>query len=89
MGTIPQKDKSIELNGVIFVFYGILEFVVASAAEAELRSLFLNCKEGKILCFILEELGHRQPPTPVHYNNKTATGIANDYFFLKSRSIEM
>eukprot|EP00956_Cyclotella_meneghiniana_P021059 scaffold37874_cov42-Cyclotella_meneghiniana.AAC.3 len=68
----------IKLNGAILVFCGILKFVVASAAEAELGALFLNCKEGKIQRLILEELGHPQPPTPVHCDNATATGIAND-----------
>ena len=55
----------------------ILKFVVASAAEAEPGDLFVNCKEG-IICLVLEELGHPQPPTPVHCNNATAVGIAND-----------
>ena len=41
-------------------------------------ALFLNCKEGKILRLTLNEMGHRQPPTPVHCDNLTATGIAND-----------
>ncbi len=64
--------------------------MVASAAEAELGALFLNCKEGVILRLILAELGHRQPPTPIHCDNKTATGIANDTVKKqRSRSMEM
>ena len=38
----------------------------------------MNAKEGEILRLILEELGHPQPPTPIHCNIKTAAGIAND-----------
>ena len=49
-----------------------------SAAEAELGALFETCKEGKVIRLILEELGHPQPPTPVHCDNATATGIANN-----------
>ena len=78
LGSVPQKDKPIALNGAIFEFCGILKIVVASAAEVELGALFLNCKEGKILRLTLEEMGHLQPPTPVHCDNLTATGIAND-----------
>ena len=26
---------------------------------------------------MLQELGHTQPPTPIHYNNPTAEGIVN------------
>ena len=36
-------------QGKIYVHSGILKFVVASAAEAELGALFPNTKEGKIL----------------------------------------
>eukprot|EP00804_Cyclotella_cryptica_P007211 CCRYP_009751-RB/>CCRYP_009751-RB protein AED:0.29 eAED:0.25 QI:0/-1/0/1/-1/1/1/0/612 len=90
LGSVPTDDAPIKLNGAILVFCGILKFVVASAAEAELGSLFLNCKEGKIQRLILEELGHQQPPTPVHCDNATATGIANDTVKKqRSRSMEM
>ena len=90
LGSVPKDDQPIKLNGSIFTFTGILKFVVASAAEAELAALFLNCKEGKIVRLILEELGHRQPPTPIHCDNKTAAGIANDTVKKhRSRSMEM
>ena len=90
LGSNPEKGKPIKMNGAIYTFCGILKFVVASAAEAELGALFLNCKEGKIIRLILEELGHKQPPTPVHCDNKTATGIANDTVKKqRSRSMEM
>ncbi len=69
---------------------GILKIVVASAAEAELGALFKNCKEGKSVRLILEEMGHPQPPTPVHVDNSTAVGIANDTVKKqRSRSMEM
>jgi hypothetical protein len=52
--------------------------------------LFYNCKEGKIFRLALEELGHKQPPTPVHCDNSTATAIANDTVKRqRSRSMEM
>ena len=90
LGTIPKDGEPIILNGAIFSLSGILKFVVASAAEAELGALFLNCKEGKIMRLILEELGHQQPPTPVHCDNITAAGIANNTVKRqRSRSMEM
>ena len=75
MGDVPQDGKPISLNGNIFVVCVILKFVSASAAEAELGGLFINGKETKIIRLILEEMGHPQPPTPVYYDNKTATGL--------------
>jgi len=46
--------------------------------EAELGALFLNYKEGMIFCLTLEELDHPQQKTPIHCNNATAVGIANN-----------
>jgi hypothetical protein len=90
LGSVPKDNAPIKLNGAILVFCGILKFVVASAAEAELGALFLNCKEGKIQRLILEELGHPQPPVPIHCDNATATGIANDTVKKqRARSMEM
>eukprot|EP00804_Cyclotella_cryptica_P012930 CCRYP_002289-RA/>CCRYP_002289-RA protein AED:0.24 eAED:0.24 QI:0/0/0/1/0.5/0.33/3/0/1110 len=90
LGSVPIDNTPITLNGAIYDFCGILKFVVASAAEAELGALFLNCKEGKILRLVLQELGHTQPPTPTHCDNGTATGIANNSVKKqRSRSMEM
>ena len=54
MGSVPVNGKPIKLNGAIFIMCGILKFVVASAAEAELAALFINAKEGKIIRMTLE-----------------------------------
>ena len=73
-----------------YIYGSILRFVVASAAEAELGALFLNCKEGKVIRVVLQELGHPQPPTPVHCDNQTTVGIANETVKKqRSRSMEM
>eukprot|EP00804_Cyclotella_cryptica_P024159 CCRYP_015591-RA/>CCRYP_015591-RA protein AED:0.25 eAED:0.16 QI:0/0/0/1/1/1/2/0/716 len=90
LGSVPIDKTPIKLNGAIYVSCGILKFVIASAAEAELGALFLNCKEGKMPRLILQELGHMQPPTPTHCDNETATGIDNDTVKKQqSRSMEM
>jgi hypothetical protein len=48
MEWVPMDGDPIKLNGAFFTLCTILRFVVASAAEAELGALFLNCKEGMI-----------------------------------------
>ena len=63
MGWKPNPTKPIKLNGAFFTLCAILRFVVASAAEAELRALFLNCKQATIFRLTLKEMGHPQPPT--------------------------
>jgi hypothetical protein len=90
LGSTPTDNQPIKINGAIYTLCGILKIVVASAAESELGALFMNIKDGIILRLILAELGHKQPPTPVHCDNKTATGIANDTVKKqRSRSMEM
>ena len=90
LGSLPQKNKPIFLNGTIHVLCTILQFVATSAAVAELGALFLNAKEAKIMRITLEELGHPQPPTPIHINNSTTVGIVNNAIKRqKSRSMEM
>eukprot|EP00804_Cyclotella_cryptica_P028165 CCRYP_011030-RA/>CCRYP_011030-RA protein AED:0.16 eAED:0.16 QI:0/0/0/1/0.25/0/5/0/1115 len=78
LGSIPKHNQPIQLNGTITVLCTILKFVAASAAEAELGALFLNAKEAKIMRLTLQELGHPQPPAPIHCDNSTTIGIVNN-----------
>jgi len=90
LGWAPTDGKPIRLNGAITVVSAILRCVAASAAEAELGALFLNMKEARILRLTLKELGHPQPPTPVHVDNSTAVGITNGTIKRqRSRAMEM
>ena len=64
-------------NGAILTQCAILKCVAASAAEVELGALFLNAMEARIIRLTLKEMGHPQPPTPIHVDNTTAVGIVN------------
>jgi len=48
MGWMPKNGEPIKLNGAFYTTSSIMRFVVASAAEAELGSLFHNCQTGMI-----------------------------------------
>ena len=90
LGSLPREGSPIELNGNIAITCAILKLVAASAAEAELGALFLNTQEAKVIRLILQELGHPQPPTPIHIDNTTAVGIVNSTIKRqRSRSMEM
>jgi hypothetical protein len=78
MGWMPTDGAPIQLNGAFHVSTTIMRFVVASAAEAELVALYHNCQTGIIFRLTLADMGHPQPKTPVHCNNATAVGIANN-----------
>jgi hypothetical protein len=90
LGKIPRDNQPIILNGAIYTLCTVLKHIAASAAEAELGALFLNVQEVKIIRLILEEMGHPQPPTPIHCDNSTAVGIANNTVKRqRSRAMEM
>ena len=78
LGSLPKDGCPIRLNGAILTQCAILKCVAASAAEAELGALFLNAMDAKIIRLTLEEMGHPQPPTPIHVDNSTAVGIVNN-----------
>jgi len=56
----------------------IIKAVMSSAAEAELGRIFINAKTAVPIRNTLEELGHKQPPTPVQTDNSTANGVVNN-----------
>ena len=90
MGSVPSDCKPIKLNGAFHTLCSILRCVVASAAEAELSTLFMNCQEGIIFKTTLKNLEHPQPRIPIHCDNATAVGIANNTIKRqRSRAMEM
>jgi hypothetical protein len=51
---------------------------MSSAAEAETGALYINARKAVEIRNILDELGHKQPPTPIQTDNSTAEGIVNN-----------
>ena len=90
LGSLPVDGDPLKLNGAIHITCTILKLVAASAAKAELGALFLNTQEAKVLRLTLLELGHPQPPTPIHIDNTTTVGIVNNTIKRQcSRAMEM
>ena len=52
--------------------------VLASAMEAELGALFVNCQRGADTHMDLIEMGHSQPPTPAVTDSDTGNGFFNE-----------
>ena len=77
LGTMTRDGKPIQINGNVAVMCAILKIVASSAVKAELSALFVNRKEARIICLILEELGHPQQQTPIHINNTPVVGKVN------------
>ena len=64
-------------NGALHTVSVILKNVMSSATEAELAGLFHNAKDAAPLRVALEEMGRKQPATPIQTDNSCATGITN------------
>ena len=68
----------------------VLDVIVASAAEAEYGSVFVNAQNAVWLRILLNAFGHPQPATPIKCDNKCAVGLSNDTLKIKrSKSIDM
>ncbi|KAL3781993.1 hypothetical protein HJC23_013821 [Cyclotella cryptica] len=65
-------------NGAFLTISQIIKVVMSSAAEAELGALYINARETILLRHLLEEMGHKQPPTPVQIDNSTALGVVTN-----------
>jgi hypothetical protein len=76
MGNKNKTDKNLT-NGAILIISKVIKHVMSSAAEAEIGAVFINSKEGAVLRTTLEELGHKQPPTPMETDYTTSTGYSN------------
>eukprot|EP00804_Cyclotella_cryptica_P007253 CCRYP_017864-RA/>CCRYP_017864-RA protein AED:0.07 eAED:0.03 QI:0/-1/0/1/-1/1/1/0/232 len=65
-------------NGAVHNIAKIIKAVMSSAVEPEMGGLYINAWKAVEERNILEELGHKQPPTPIQMDNSTAEGIVNN-----------
>ena len=65
-------------NGAVLNIAHIIKSVMSSAAEAELGAMFINAKEAVPARKTLDEMGHKQPRTPMQVDNSTAVGVSNN-----------
>ena len=65
-------------NGAVLNLAQLIKAVMSSAAEAELGALYINACEAIPQRQCLEEMGHKQPPTPMQTDNTTALGVINN-----------
>ena len=77
-------------NGPLLVECKTLRHVVTSAAEAETSACYHNAQTSIHIRYLLNELGHRQPPTPIKVDNSTTNGfVHNNINQRKSKSWDM
>ena len=64
-------------NGAILNITHIIKNVMSSATKAELAALYINAQEAVYIRIILEEMGHKQPATPMQTDNAMAEAVSN------------
>ena len=50
---------------------------MTSATESELAALYITAQEADYLRIIVEEMRHKQPPTPLQTDNAMAEAVSN------------
>ena len=75
-----NKETKQIINGPITIIAKIIKVVMASVAEAEVSSLYMNAKELIPLQITCEELGPKQPATPMRIDNNRDWGILTNIF---------
>ena len=68
----PDFKRTVTPNGPLLTKCKTIRTIVASAAEAETYGIFHNVQTALLIRFLLEQMGHRQSPTPLKTNNKIA-----------------
>ena len=78
------------MNSPIWVLAKVIKNVMASTAEAEVTSLFMNAQKAVSTRTCLIEMGHPQPATKIKTDNMTAKGILTGTLKQKkSKAIDM
>ncbi len=75
---LSKDDPIPRNNGPILTISQILKFVMASATEAELAALYTTAREMIPLRNALEEMGWKQPQSPIQTDNSAASRFISD-----------
>ena len=64
-------------NRAILNIAHIIKHVMSLATEAEIAALYIMAREAVYIRIILEEMGHKQLPTPMQTDNAMADAVIN------------
>ncbi len=64
-------------NGAVLNIAHIIKILMSSATKAKLAGLYIMVRKAVYIRIILQELGHKQLPTPLQTNNAMADAVIN------------
>jgi hypothetical protein len=70
-------EKLSRNNGAILNIAHVIKHVMFSTTEAKLATLYIMSHEAVYIRIILDEMGHKQPPTPIQTDNTMADAVIN------------
>ena len=73
-----EDDPVPKWNVPVLTIAQTIKFVMASASEAELGAMFITEQAMVSKCNTLEEIGWKQPSSPIQTDNLAAAGVANN-----------
>jgi hypothetical protein len=74
---LSYDEKVPRNNGAILNIAHIIKHVMSSATEAELVALYIMARDAVYIRIMLEEMGHKQPPTLIQMDNAMADAVIN------------
>ena len=81
---LSKNDPIPRWNGPVLSISQVIKFVMTSAAEAKLGSLYITALKMVLMRPTLIEMGWPQPPTPIQTDNTTAEGVFNNMIVEKN-----
>ena len=75
---LSEDEPVPKLNGPVLTIAQIIKFVMASASEAELSDMFIPAQAMVSQQNNLEEMGWKQPCSPIQTDNLAAPGVVNN-----------
>eukprot|EP00804_Cyclotella_cryptica_P026354 CCRYP_007682-RB/>CCRYP_007682-RB protein AED:0.29 eAED:0.21 QI:0/-1/0/1/-1/0/1/0/164 len=77
ISSFPSTKKILQNNEAILKIAHIIKNVMSSATKAKLAALYIMARKSVYIHIILEEMGHKQPPTPIQTDNAMKDTVIN------------
>ena len=80
--TWPKNPENFvpTVNDIILVVWKIMRNIMASAPGAEYGTIFIDAQTDVPICTTLNEMGWKQGPTAIQFDNSTAVSISTKAF---------
>ena len=86
---LSKNAENLANNETVLTIAHTIKNIMFSAEEAELGAIYINFREDVPDQHTLEDMGHKQPPTPVQTDNTTALRVVKNNVTKKLKLMDM